>query len=518
MEITKEMCYDGRAGIKKAGVIWEYTQWELEEIWKCREDPIYFMRNYVKIIDLNKGLVNFDLYEYQIEMLMCMIENRFSIMCTARQMGKTTLVAAYLLWAALFNDSYTIAILANKADQSREIMARLQLMFENLPFWLQPGVRTWNKGDILLGNGTVIFCAATSGSSIRGRSVNLVYLDEFAFVQNDVEFYTSTYPVVTAGKETKVIITSTPKGMNLFYKLWSEAITGKNGYKHVLVRWNRHPDRDNAWRDEQLRNMSQKQFDQEFECQFFGSEDTLISGSKLQKLTFIEPIYGDQFYSVYERPIRGHSYAITVDTSEGIGKDYSVVTVIDVTCRPFKQVALYRSNIIPTLMLAQVAYKIGMEYNEGAMVIETNSVGGQVANSLWYDYEYENVVTSKVKVSENVENQGSRAEIGVRTTVKTKLVGCSTLKMLIESDLLLIQDFNTVSELTTFIKHGSKYQAEKNKFDDIVMSLVMFAWFSAQPNFEETANLEMRQTLREHLDQQDEMRMVWGFFDDGTGE
>jgi len=266
MEITKEMCYDGRSGIKKSGVEWEWTQWELEELWKCREDPVYFMCNYVKIIDLDKGLVNFNLFEYQKEMLQCMVDNRFSIMCTARQMGKTTLVAAYLLWAALFNDSYTIAILANKADQSREIMARLQLMYENLPFWLQPGVRTWNKGDILLGNGTVIFCAATSGSSIRGRSVNLVYLDEFAFVQNDLEFYTSTYPVVTAGSDTKVIITSTPKGMNLFYKLWSEAESGKNAYKHVMVKWDRHPRRGEAWRLEQLRNMSQKQFDQEFEC------------------------------------------------------------------------------------------------------------------------------------------------------------------------------------------------------------------------------------------------------------
>jgi hypothetical protein len=516
MEITKEMCHDGRTNIKKAGVQWEWTKWELEEVAKCAEDPAYFMRKYVKIIDLDRGLVNFDLFPYQEEMLDCMHNNRFAIMCTARQMGKTTLVAAYLLWAAIFNDSFTIAILANKADQSREIMSRLQLMYENLPFFLQPGVKGWNKGDIYLANESKIFCAATSGSSIRGRSVNLVYLDEFAFVQNDLEFYTSTYPVVTAGQETKVIITSTPKGMNLFYKLWSEAKTGKNDYKWVLVPWDRHPRRDQSWKDQQLRNMSQKQFDQEFECEFFGSENTLISGKKLQTLTFNDPTGGDQYYSVYDAPRMGHSYVVTVDTAEGIGMDYSVVSVIDVTCQPFTQVAKYRDNTIPPLMLAEVAYKIGMSYNEAAMVVETNSVGGQVANSIWYDFEYENMVTSKVKLTENVENVSGRAEIGVRTTSKTKLVGCSTLKSLIESDTLLIQDFDTVSELTTFIKKGNKYQAEENKFDDIVMSLVMFAWFTAQPNFEEVTNVEIRSTLRSRLDMQEDLRMSWGFFDDGT--
>lgn len=511
------MCYDGRAGIKRAGVQWEWTEWELEEVAKCAADPAYFMRTYVKIIDLDKGLVNFNLFPYQEEMLACMHENRFSIMCTARQMGKTTLVAAYLLWAAIFNSEFTIAILANKADQSREIMARLQLMYENLPFFLQPGVRGWNKGDIYLANESKVFCSATSGSSIRGRSVNLVYLDEFAFVQNDVEFYTSTYPVVTAGTDTKVIITSTPKGMNLFYKLWTEAVNGKNDYHHVLVRWDRHPRRGEAWRDQQLRNMSQKQFDQEFECEFFGSENTLISGKKLQKLTFNDPIKGDEHFAFYEMPIQDHSYVVTVDTSEGIGLDYSVVSVIDVSARPFKQVMRYRCNTIPPLMLAQVAYKIGMMYNEAAMVVETNSVGGQVANSLWYDFEYENLVRAIVKRTENMENLSGKSEIGIRTTTKTKLVGCSTLKMLIESDSLMIQDYETVAELTTFIKEtNGKFQAEKNKFDDIVMSLVMFAWFTAQPNFEEAANLEMRSTLRENLEKQDDLRMVWGFVDDGT--
>lgn len=520
-DVTKECYFDGQFGLLKAGLVFEYEYWMLEEIDKCRDDIEYFCSKYLKVVDLDRGIVPFNLYDYQVEMLNLMNDNRFTIFLTARQMGKTQTVAAYLLHEAIFNPDFEIAILANKETQAREIMSRFQLMYTMLPLWMQPGIRGWNKGDVWLGNGsrgTKVFCAATGGSSIRGRSINILYLDEFAFVQNDVEFYTSTYPTITAGSTTKVIITSTPHGLNQFYKIYHDAECGRGDYKYMEVRWDRHPRRDEEWKETQLRNMTQKQFDQEFDCAFLGSSDTLISGTKLQKLTYNEPINdtkAEPYWSVYSDPLPGASYVVTVDVSEGIGKDYSIVTVIDVTQKPFIQVAKYRCNTIVPLMLADVAYRVAVKYNHAPLIVESNSIGQTVTNSLWYDYEYENLITTMIKKQETVERNASKSELGVRTTVKTKAIGTSMLKTLIESDTLIVQDYETVVELSTFIKHGNRYEAEKGKTDDIVMSLVMFAWFTTQPNFEESVNVNMRNLLRQRLDAQDDQTMICGFIDDG---
>jgi hypothetical protein len=523
-KIDKSCYFDGQFGLLKAGLVLEYEDWMIEEIDKCRDDISYFCTKYLKVVDLDRGIVPFCLYDYQEEMMHIMDENRFSIFLTARQMGKTQVVAAYLLHAALFNSDIEIAILANKETQAREIMSRWQLMYTMLPLWMQPGIKGWNKGDVWLANGekgTKVFCAATGGSSIRGRSINILYLDEFAFVQNDVEFYTSTYPTITAGSTTKVIITSTPKGLNQFYKIYHDAENGLGDYKHLRVTWEQHPRRDIEWKKTQLRNMTEKQFDQEFACKFLGSSDTLISGDKLQQLVYNHPMNNqneEPFWTLYAEPIPGSSYVITVDVSEGIGKDYSIISVIDVTQRPFIQVAKYRNNTIVPLMLADVAFRIATLYNMGSLLVENNSIGQTVTNSLWFDYEYENLITTKIKNLETVNSDAGRTELGVRTTVKTKAIGTSILKTLIESDTLIIQDYDTIVELSTFIKHGNKYEAEKGKTDDIVMSLVIFAWFTTQPNFEEEVNVNMRNLLRQRLDAQDEQGMVCGFLNDGQDQ
>jgi hypothetical protein len=520
-EIDKSCYFDGQYGLLKEGLLLEYEVWMREEIAKCRDDVNYFCTKYLKVVDLDRGIVPFALYDYQQEMMQIMDDNRFSIFLTARQMGKTQVVAAYLLHSALFNKDIEIAILANKETQAREIMSRWQLMYTMLPLWLQPGIKGWNKGDVWLANGkkgTKVFCAATGGSSIRGRSIHILYLDEFAFVQNDVEFYTSTYPTITAGSTTKVIITSTPKGLNQFYKIYHDAENGLGDYKHLRVTWEQHPRRDEEWKKTQLRNMTEKQFDQEFACKFLGSSDTLISGDKLQSLVYNQPINNtteEPYWSCYAEPIPGASYVITVDVAEGIGKDYSIVSVFDVTQRPFIQVAKYRNNTIVPLMLADVAFRIAMKYNQGALLVENNSIGQTVTNSLWFDYEYENLITTKIKNLETVGSDAGRAELGVRTTVKTKAIGTSILKTLIESDTLIVQDYETIVELSTFIKHGNKYEAEKGKTDDIVMSLVIFAWFTTQPHFEEEVNVNMRNLLRQRLDAQDEQGMIGGFLNDG---
>lgn len=514
-DFIKENSYNGNGKLKKAGVRMPITQEQQEEYIRCRDDFFYFLENYCKIISLDEGLVNFKLYDYQRKMMQMMDDNRFNIFLLPRQMGKTITVAAYLCWCAIFNRRFNIAILANKADQAREIMSRLQLMYEELPWYLQPGIKTWNKGDIWLGNGSKVFTAATTGSSVRGKSLNIVYLDEFAFVENDVEFYTSTYPVITSGKKTKVIITSTPNGMNLFYKLWTDAVEERSKYKYLQVHWSEHPMRDESWHQDQLRNMDEKQFNQEFGCEFLGSSDTLISGKKLQQLTFIEPIGGDnKFYKIYKEAEPSRAYVIAVDVSEGIAKDASVINVFDVTEAPYKQVAIYRSNIVPPLLLAEACFRIANIYNQALVIVENNNMGSDVCNSLWNDYEYENMLITRNKNNESLIRDGRQSNVGIRTTKKTKLIGCSSLKSLIEGNTLTILDYETVRELTTFIKKGTSYEAEKGKNDDIVMSMVLFAWFVHQPYFSEMIDMNVKALTRDNL--YDEYSVCLGYFTDGT--
>lgn len=430
----------------------------------------------------------------------------------------TTTVAGYLLHAAIFNKNFNIAILANKGDQAQEILERMQGMFEELPWFLQPGVKVWNKRSITLGNGTRVFTAATSGSAIRGKSMNIVYLDEFAFVDNDLEFYTSTYPVVTAGKTTKVIITSTPKGMNLFYKLWSDAVAGKNTYTPLTVTWDKHPERDESWKQEQLANMNEKQFAQEFECQFHGSSDTLINGPKLQQLAAKNPLPGSSNdFKIYSNPVKDHIYVTTVDVSEGVGKDYSIVNVIDVTITPYEQVAIFRNNKTTPLQLGYITEKISKKYNNAFIVVESNSIGSTVCNVLFYDLDYENLIRTKIDKSENKTSGGARSELGLRMTKKSKSFGCSSLKDLIENEILIVNDKDTINELTTFVKDGSTWKAEKGKNDDTVMTLVSFAWFADQNFFSEETDINTRGAIANKMFE-DEMVPALMFFDDGIDE
>ena len=518
LENKEGLCYNGNPRLKKANVNIPYTQEQIDEFIKCQMDIVYFIKNYVKIVSLDHGLVLFDLFDYQEDMLTAFTTERFVTCLTARQMGKTTTVAAYLLHKAIFTKDLHFGILANKGDTAREILARIKEMFEWLPWFLKPGVVEWNKGSIEFSNGSKMLSAACGSGSIRGRSMNVIYLDEFAHVENDVEFYTGTYPVISAGETTQVIVTSTPNGMNLFYKIWSDAKNKRNEFFPVEVLWDRHPKRTQEWRDTTLRNISQKQFDQEFACQFHGSSDTLISGQKLQQLAFIDPIEesNDYRYKVYIHPVEGRSYATTVDVAEGIGKDYSVISTFDITETPYRLCSVYRNNIIPPLMLSDIAYQIAKKYNDSYLIIESNTVGKIVAENIHYELEYDNMLTTVAKGSEN-SISSMRGEIGIRTTKKTKLLGCSALKSLVESDTLLIEDFDAIAELSSFIKKGTSYEAEPNKTDDIVMTMVIFAWFTSQSFFADVTNANVQQTIRDNfLKLEDQNHLIFGFYDDGT--
>src|SRR6056300_1709170 len=255
------------------------------------KSPSYFAKKYCKIISLDKGLVKFDLYPYQEKMFEAFNEHRFNIVLACRQSGKSISACAYLLWFALFNSEKTIAVLANKGATAREMLSRITLMLENIPFFLQPGCKALNKGSIEFSNNSRVLAAATSGSSIRGLSVNLLYLDEFAFVERAAEFYTSTYPVVSAGKDTKIIVTSTANGIgNTFHKIWEGAVQGVNEFKSFRVDWWDVPGRDEDWKKQTISNTSQLQFDQEFGNTFFGTGDTLINAETLMSLRAHNPI------------------------------------------------------------------------------------------------------------------------------------------------------------------------------------------------------------------------------------
>jgi hypothetical protein len=516
--------YNGNSSLKRAGVEIEYTHDQLIEITKCIKDPVYFIRKYVKIVNVDQGLVPFNMWPFQEEMVKGFHANRFSIAKMPRQVGKTTTAAGYMLWCVLFTDDYKIAILANKGDLARDILGRIKYAFEYLPLWMQQGIVEWNKGNIVLENGSEISAYATSAAGVRGGSYNLVFLDEFAFVPQNmaVEFFTSTYPVISSGKTTKVIIVSTPHGLNMFYKMWTDAVEKRSLYVPFEVHWSMVPGRDDKWRDETIRNTSEEQFRQEFECEFLGSSATLIPGSKLKTLTFNYPISTEEYLQIFESPKAGHTYIAVVDCAEGVGLDYSVCSVIDVTELPYKHVAKFRDNKLSPMLFPTYVYNLANRYNRAWVLVETNSVGQQVVDILHYDLEYENIFRiehHEIKGQHISSGFKKGAAYGVKTSKTVKKIGCANLKTLIETDKLITNDFDAIAELNTFVRVKESYEAEEGNNDDIVMTLVLFSWLTAQSYFKEITDSDVRQRLLDerNLQMDDEMLPV-GELDDGLQE
>lgn len=516
--------YLGNDRLKRVGIEISFTEDQLKEFIKCSQDPVYFIKTYVKIVNVDQGLVPFNMWPFQEEMVNTFHNNRFCIAKMPRQVGKTTTTVGYMLWSVLFQDEYSIAILANKGSLARDILAKIQKAYEYLPLWLQQGIITWNKGNIELENGSKIFSYATSAAGVRGGSYNLIFLDEFAFVPKNMadDFFTSTYPVISSGKTTKVIIVSTPYGLNHFYKMWVDATEGRSTYKPLEVHWSMVPGRDAAWKDETIRNTSEEQFRQEFETEFIGSSATLVSGSKLRSLAFHNPISSADGFDIYEEPIPNHMYIATVDCAEGVEQDYSTINVLDVSQTPYKQVAKYRNNKLPLLFFPTIIYSVATKYNEAFALIETNNIGQQVVDILHYDLEYENIYKLE---HHHIKGQSISAgfkrstSFGVKTTKSVKKIGCANLKTLIEGDKLIINDFDTIAELNTFVRVRDSYAAEEGNNDDLTMGLVLFAWLTAQSYFKDTTNIDIRKVLLEeqNLLIEENLSPV-GFIDDGLQE
>ena len=514
--------YLGNPNLKKAGTQIQFSKKQINEWIKCKNDPVYFAENYIKIISLDEGLVPFEMYDFQKKILQDFHENRFNIAKLPRQTGKSTTVVAYLLYYAIFFDSVNIGILANKASTSRELLSRLQLAYENLPKWMQHGVVVWNKGNVELENGSKILASSTSASAVRGMSFNILFLDEFAFVPNHVaeQFFASVYPTITSGKSTKVIIISTPNGMNHFYKMWIDAKNGKNGYVMNEVHWSQVPGRDAKWKEETLKNTSPRQFAQEFECDFLGSADTLISPSKLQNIPFADPITSNAGLDIHERVQKDHEYIITVDVARGIGGDYSAFIVFDITTLPYKIVAKYRNNEIKPVLFPSVIFQVAKEYNLPYILVEVNDIGDSIAATLNYDLEYPNVLMCAMRgrAGQIVGTgfSGMKTQLGVKMSVTVKKLGCSNLKAIIEEDKLIFQDFEILGELTTFIQKKMAWEADEGYHDDLVMCMVLFAWLVMQEYFKEMTDQDVRRRIYEEQRNQIEQDMSpFGFIDDG---
>lgn len=515
--------YLGNDNLKAAGIQVNFTEDQVKEYVKCAQDPIYFIKNYIKIVSLDNGLVPFELYDFQEDMVRKVHENRFVIAKLPRQSGKSTTITAYILHYILFNQNMNVAILANKLSTAKELLHRLKNAYEYLPRWLQMGVLEWNKASIILENGSKVIASATSSSAVRGGSFNFIFLDEFAYVPQNVaeEFFSSVYPTISSGQETKVTIISTPHGMNMYYKYWTDAVNKRNSYIPIEVHWSDVPGRDEKWKAQTIANTSEEQFRTEFECDFIGSIHTLIASSKLKTLTFQNPIFKNESgYKIYEMPKEGRTYVMCVDVSRGQGQDYHAFTIIDVTKPPYRLVATFRNNMLTPLLFPTIIHNAARQFNNAHVLIEINDVGAQVADIMHHELEYENLLSATIRGRKGQSLDGGFgggiSQFGVRTTDAVKRIGCSILKSLIEEDKLFVEDFDVVRELFSFISKKNSYEAEVGHHDDLVMTLVLFGWLSTQSYFKDLSDLDLRRDLySERMKQLEDDMTPFGIIDNG---
>ena len=517
-----DQVYLGNPNLKKANVAVEFTQEQVIEFIKCKEDPVYFAKNYIKIVSLDEGEIPFNMYKFQEKLIENFHENRFNICRMPRQTGKSTTCVSYLLHYAVFNDNVNIAILANKASTAQDLLGRLQFAYEKLPKWMQQGIVSWNKRSLELENGSKIIAASTSASAVRGGSYNVIFLDEFAFIPNHIadDFFASVYPTISSGKSTKVLIVSTPKGMNHFYRMWHDAEKGKNEYIPTDVHWSEVPGRDAKWKAQTIANTSEQQFKVEFECEFLGSVDTLISAPKLRSMTYDDPIKRNAGLDVYKEPIKDHNYIMTVDVARGVEKDYSAFTIFDTTEFPYQLVAKYRNNQIKPMLFPNIIKDVAISYNRAFVLVEVNDLGEQVGQILHMDLEYDNILMCSMRGrAGQIVGQGfsgKKSQMGVKMSKTVKKTGCMNLKTLLEDDKFIINDYDIISELTTFIQKSNSFEAEDGCNDDLAMCLVIFAWLVMQDYFKEMSDQDVRKRIYEDQRDQIEADMApFGFISDG---
>jgi hypothetical protein len=516
--------YNNNIHLPRANSERGYTFDQQEELLKCEEDPAYFAETYFKIIHPDHGLIPLKLFEYQREAILKASTGLFTILNQSRQSGKTTVVTAILLHAAIFLKNKRIGVLANKLETAIEIMERIKLAFEHLPDWLKPGVVKWNAKSIKFDNGSEIICSASQGNSIRGKTLYMLYIDEVAFIDDWKKFSSAVLPVIASGKTTRKIYSSTPNGMNHFYTQVKTARKKSSSIEIVEVPWWKVPGRDDEWAKKTLEeecNGDQRVFDQEYALSFHGSSSTLISGSALGRIESGTLIHYDAHTNQYETPFlpdgsrNNHIYVMTVDVSRGKGLDYSALSIIDVSEKPFKQVLTYRNNMINAVDFAMVCHKFATIYNDAYILCELNDNGEEVANNL---FELEsNLVHTKTKGrnGKQISYEGD-SDKGLKTSHQTKINGCHFLKVLIEQEQLITQCPETNSELKTFSLKGKSYEAETGKNDDLAMTLVLFAWLCWVKFIDQITDKEIAEAIREQTEEAVERSLLpFGIVQDG---
>lgn len=482
--------YRGNPGLRSAYCKSDYTLEQIQEIKKCSEDIFYFLNNYCYITTADAEVVLFKPYKFQNKFIKTVEASRKVVLLSARQLGKTTSVAAYALWKILFTESYKILILSNDGAGAKDILDRIKTMYENIPHWLQQGVVECNKSTIELVNKSKVFCSSTTVNAGRGRAVAMVILDEFAAVSKNVadQFMVSVFPTLSSGKKTKIVILSTAKGFNHFHKIYDDATKKKNEFKPLKFDWRAVPTRDKAWEKSERLLLGDK-FEEEHECIFQGASNTLLPASSIRKIdsSITNPICEMNDLKIFEEPIQDKSYIVVVDSAEGVEEDFSVCNVIKINESSYEQVAVYRNNTIKPELYALKVVEIAKKYNNGFVFVELNSIGSLVAHIIADEQYYENMFTTKREKNRQMLKIGRNSDRlpGIKTSTMVKNQGCTSIKNMIDNDTLIIRDRTCFEEFTNFVSKGSSYAAEKGYTDDIVMTFVLFGWIVLQPLFKE---------------------------------
>ena len=395
--------------------------------------------------------------------------------------NSVTVAAGFLLHQIIFGEGIQCAIVANKKSLAAEMLGRLKFAFECLPLWLKPGVKVWNKGKIELDNNCFVMAESSAADSLRGNSLNLVIIDEAGFIDNFEDFWISTLPTMSSGQTSKIIVISTPNGDNLYKKIYTEAVNGENGFLPLSFKWDVVPERTPEWREQEIKRIGLPKFQQEYECSFSATENTLVSLAVIDAMNPQVPVEtrSNERLRIFKQPVEGHTYVIAFDGARGILQDYCVAQVIDITEEKYEQVAVYRSNDVKPIYMANVLYELGHTYNHAYIIAELNK-SADILNDLFYNLEYENLLRIGKDKKTGRQILGGSATLGLLQSTTTKIKGCLNLKMMIEGKKLEIYDSVTMNELRTFVKDGESYSADANKKDDCVMSLVIFAWMVTQ--------------------------------------
>lgn len=517
--VDKAVGYKGNNFLKKSGTSINWTPEMLSEYIKCKDDIVYFTNTYIKIIHVDRGMINFIPFDFQEQIIETVHKNRFTILNCSRQSGKTTAISANILHYVIFNSEKTVALLANKGDTAREILGRIQLAYENLPTWLQQGVLKFNEGSLELENNSRIIATSTSSSAIRGYAISFLYIDECAFIEGWTEFYKSVYPTISSGQQTKVVLVSTPNGLNFYYKLWSDAVKGISDYIPIKVTWRDVPGRDEEWRRQTIANTSEEAFTQEHEAEFIGSAGTLIDGWRLKELVEETPIKTSAHLKQYKEAEEKHVYVLVADVSRGKGIDNSAYIVVDISQLPYTVVATYYCDTIPPDEFSEYIFRASEYYNKAFVLVENNDAGCQTIQVLNDTYECENLMGMMTDgQSRRVAsvNGGQGFEFGVRTSKTVKAVGASRMKVLIENYSLMFGDKWIIDEINKFIRVGKSYEAQKEAHDDIVMCMLLFSWLTTQSIFEDMATMDARFIMQEQFgDRFQEEMLPFGFILDG---